>query len=475
MTARLLFWLLAVCVFFRGFAGYEVVVCGGGPSGCAAALAAKRSGLSVLLVEAQSRLGGTATSGGVSHWLGGRTEEGEWVVGGLFKELSQRAVKEGAAILPKHPEGKTYQPHAWLPWFIHGVVLDSDRIALLYDRVMAEAGVDVLFETTAVGVEKKGGRLTAVRIHNKGGFSEVPVRAVIDATGDADVAAAAGVPMFVGRAEDHLTAPASLTFHLSHVDHAKLWAEIERTREPKFRPLIAELREKGEWPFPYDIFITVKGLADDELMVNTMRLTEVDGLDAFSRSKAYARGREEAFKLLDVFRRHFPGFANAQMKSIAPMLGVRESRRLDGDFVLTVEDLRTGVDFPDTIGFSMYGWDLPDPKRPSVQPMVDETGGKFVNKAKKQLVTPIPFRTMVPKGVSNLLVTGRAISVERDVLGPLREMAPCMAMGEAAGVAAQWLVRGESVDVAAVRRQLKGRGALVDKKDLPVVRPRQDP
>ena len=473
MTGLLASVLLAVTT--QVLAPYDVVVCGGGPSGCAAAIAARRSGLSVLLVEARGRLGGTATSGGVSHWLGGRNDRGEWVVGGLFRELSERAVKDGAAILPTHPEGKTYQPYAWLPWFIHGVVLDSDRIALLYDRVMSEEKVDVLFDTTALDVEKRDDRIVSVTLHGKGGFLKVPAKAVIDSTGDADIAAAAGAPFLVGRAEDRLTAPASLTFHLSHVDHAALWAEIERTREPKFRPLIAELRRKGEWPFPYDIFITVKGLADDELMVNTIRLTEVDALDAFSRSRAYARGREEAFRLLDVFRKHFPGFANAQMKSVAPMLGVRESRRLAGDFTLTVEDLRRGTEFPDTIGFSMYGWDLPDPKRPSVQPMVDETGGRFVNKAKKQLVTPIPFRAMVPKGVANLLVTGRAISVERDVLGPLREMAPCMAMGEAAGVAAQWLVRGEPADVVELRRQLKARGCRVDKADLPVVRPRQDP
>ena len=92
----------------------DVVVCGGGPAGCAAAIAARRSGLGVLLVEAQSRLGGTATSGGVSHWLGGRNDAGEWVVGGIFRELSLRAEKNGAAILPRQPEGKTYQPYAWL-------------------------------------------------------------------------------------------------------------------------------------------------------------------------------------------------------------------------------------------------------------------------------------------------------------------------------------------------------------------------
>ena len=456
----------------------DVVVCGGGPAGCAAAIAARRSGLDVLLVEAQGRLGGTATSGGVSHWLGGRNDAGEWVVGGIFRELGLRAEKEGAAILPRQPEDKTYQPYAWLPWFIHGVVLDSDRVAMMLDGIMAEEGVDVLFETRAVGVEKAGEKITHVITHSKDGFRRIPAKVVIDATGDADVANFAGCPVFVGRDGDHLTTPASLTFHLSHVDGKALWDDIERTREPKFRPLIEELKRKGEWPFPYDIFISVKGLAEDEVMVNTMRLTEIDGTSAESRTKGYVRGRREAYQLLDILRKHFPGFRDAQMKSIAPMLGVRETRRIDGAFKLTVEDLRSGTEFPDTVGYSMYGWDLPDPKKPSVQPMVDETGGGFVNKAKKQLVTPIPYRVMVPRGCVNILCPGRAISVERDVLGPLRVMAPCMAMGEACGVAAKQIAGGAAnrdVDVPALLAELRSRGCIVDKAALPVVRPRVDP
>ena len=121
-------------------------------------------------------------------------------------------------------------------------------------------------------------------------------------------------------------------------------------------------------------------------------------------------------------------------------------------------------------GFSMYGWDLPDPKRPSVQPLVDESGGGFVNKAKKGLATPIPFRVMVPQGCSNLLCPGRAISVERDVLGPLRVMAPCMAMGEACGVAAEQVVAGTAnadVDAGRVRDILRANGCIVDAAALP--------
>lgn len=460
----------------------DVLVAGAGPSGVAAALAARRSGLTVLLVDRQTRLGGTATAGGVTHWLGGRTPGGKWVVGGLFRELSEEAVSVGAALIPNQNPNRIYHPYAWLPWFIHGVVLDGELTAAYLERKLIGAGVEFLYETDVVGVgtseEKSSPSVTYVRLYSKGsGFQTVRVRAVIDATGDADVAYLAGVPVLVGREEDHLTAPASLTFHLDHIDHAVLSEAIEKG-DPKFRPLINGLKEKGEWPFPYDIFISVKGLADDEAMINTSRLVGLDPLDVRSRTAAYVKGREEALKLTTIFRRYFPGFSAARIRSIAPMLGVRESRRLDGAFTLTVEDLRCGRAFPDTIGFSMYGWDLPDPKRPSLQPLVDEAGGKFVNKAQKQLSTPIPFRTMVPRNMTNLLCVGRCISVERDVLGPLRVMAPCMAMGESAGVAAAQLAKGvanDAVDVSLIREELRRRGCIVDQEALPEIEPRVDP
>lgn len=421
--------------------------------------------------------GGTATSGLVSHWLGGRTEAGEWVVGGIFRELTQEATAAGAALVPRKTPGRKYQPYAWLPWFIHGVVLDPLKLAWYLDGKLKSEGVEVLFETVITGAEVKAGRIRAVEVHNKSGFSRYAAETFVDCTGDADLAALAGCRLLKGRAGDGLTAPASLTFRVRGIDHRRLWSAIERG-DPKFRPLIAKLKARGEWNFPYDIFISVKGLAEDEAMINTSRLTGLDPLDAFSRSDAYMRGRDEAFRLLDIFRRHFPGFAKARMAAIAPMLGVRESRRLDGDFVLKVDDLSRGRRFADVIGYSMYGWDLPDPRRPSVQPLVDESGGKFVNRVRKQLVTPIPFRALVPHPIKNLLCAGRCVSVERDVLGPLRVMASCMAMGEAAGVAAAMLGRrgdNDRVDVVALRRELRRRGAIVDAAKLPVVKARVDP
>ena len=458
---------------------YDLVVCGGGPSGCAAALAAKREGLRVLLVEGQAQLGGMATSGLVSHWLGGRTQEGEWVVGGLFKALVEEATACGCAIQPKLTGGRVYQPHGWLPWFIHGIPMDPFAMAHFLDEKLLRAGIDLLYETQVLDVLTRDGRITHIIIQNKSGLEAVPSAAVIDATGDADMAAFSGCEIVTGRETDGLMAPASLTFHLYNVDHQELGNAIEAGKNPQFRETIHALRKTGEWPFPYDIFISAQLIPQDVAMINTMRLPGVNGLDARSRTQGLIEGRSEAHLLLAIFRKHFPGFARAEMKCVAPLLGIRETRRIRSTLCLRVNDLCEGRAFDDTIGFSMYGWDLPDPYRPSLQPMVDESNGKFINKVNKVLYTPIPYRIMVPHPVLNLLCPGRAVCVERDVLGPLRVMAPCMAMGEACGVASAQIVRDRAsaaeVDVSRLRDRLRAVGARVDRQSLPPISPRQDP
>lgn len=459
---------------------YDLVVCGAGPSGCAAALAARRSGLNVLLLEAQSQPGGMATAGLVSHWLGGRTQFGDWVVGGIFRELTQAAAACGCAVMPEMPPDRTYQPHGWLPWFIHGIPVDPFAMAMFLDQKLADAKITLLYETRVVDTVVQDTLITHVIIQNKNGLQAVPAKMVIDATGDADVAAMSGCDVIAGREEDGLMTPASLTFHLYGVDHQKLSAEIERTKSPKFREKIAELRQQGIWPFPYDIFISVKLVQDDVAMINTMRLPCVNGIDAASRTQALIAGRQEAYELLAIFRKHFPGFEHAEMKCVAPLLGIRETRRIRSEFCLRVNDLAEPKDFADTIGFSMYGWDLPDPQKPSHQPLVDESNGKFINKTPKVLYTPIPYRIMVPQPVRNLLCPGRAVCVERDVLGPLRVMAPCMAMGEACGIAAAEVVNGRAADALGVvpetlRQRLREARCIVDRAALPDGSPRHDP
>ena len=457
---------------------YDVVVCGGGPSGCAAALAARREGLSVLLIESMGQLGGMAVTGHVSHWLGGRTQEGEWVVGGLFKSLAEEAAEKGYAVIPFLEPGKDYHQYGWYNWFIHGIPLDPFAIDLFLDEKMEKAGIDVLLFTQFIDTIIQDNKITHVVMYNRGGLFAVPAKAVIDATGNAEVAFTSGCATTKGRKEDGLMAPTSLIFHAYNVDADELMAAVEQNRDPKFRDLISRLREKGLWPYPYDIFICTQLTDKNEFYINTCRLVGVDGTDGKSLSEGMRKGRKETHELIEIFRAWFPGFKNAKIKSIASQLGVRETRKIEGDYVLSVDDLRNNRSFDDNIGFSMYGWDLPDPNKPSIQPFADDQKTGYTAKVEKSLNTPLPYKIMIPKKIENLICPGRAVSVEGQVLGPVRVMAPCMAMGEAAGIASAQVVEKQipygKIDIKALRDNLKSRGAIIDTEQLPPIYPRID-
>lgn len=435
----------------------DLLVCGGGPAGFAAALSARRVGTDVLLIEGQGQLGGMGTSGLVSHWLGGRQQDGNWVVGGIFRELCTDASAHGIALIPRDDRTDPYTPHGWYKSLIHGVPFDPFGMARFLDEKAADADLRVLLHTRAVAARTNNNSVTGVVIHNKSGLAAITCKTVIDATGDADVAVFAGAPHVSGREEDGAMAPVTLVVHVDSVDQAALSDYIHAHRSPRFRELIQGLRAQGQWPFDTDIFISVQLTEPGTMMLNTTRLCGFDGTDGWSVSKGMQEGRREIQTLLTTLRENWPGFSRARVKAVAPVLGVRESRRIQGEYRLTVSDVQTGRFFADTVGYSAYGWDLPDPARPSHQPM---------HGAAKPPVTAIPYRTMVPRSVDNVLCPGRAVSVERDVLGPVRVMAPCMAMGEAAGLAASQVIRTgcafAEVDVADLKKALSHQGAIVD-------------
>ena len=407
----------------------DVVVCGGGPSGTAAALAAARAGAKVLLIEGQGQLGGMGVSGMVSEWLGGDN-------GGIFREFSTEAIERGIA-----------RQSNWGPAF------DPFAMAHYLDEKLARAGLDVLLGTQAVDVRIADERITHVVIFNKSGLAAVPARAVVDATGDADIAARSGCKTVKGRQSDGLMTPTTLIFHVDNVDEKALKAHF-RKHGDRLLAQIKELQKTREWPFPYNRFITRKLNADGVWMVNTVRLVGIDGTDGRSKSEGMVRGREEVRKLMKIFRKHVPGYAKARIKAVAPLLGVRETRRIRGRYILTREDLVAGKKFDDIIGHSSWGSDIPDPKRPSVNPNRLKTRGR----------TPVPYRVMLPEPIENLICPGRAVSVDRVVLGSIRVMSPCMAMGQAAGQAAAMAVKGNvafrNVDTQSLRKKLKANGAI---------------
>jgi len=246
--------------------------------------------------------------------------------------------------------------------------------------------------------------------------------------------------------------------HLENVDTEKLRAYIRENNEHRFKKLISRLREKDIWTFPYDIFICVQLTKPDTYMINTIRQVGVDGTDGLSISNAILNGRDENFRLYEIVKNHFPGFENSRILRIADNIGIRETNRIKGVYTLTVEDLIENKKFDDTIAISSYGWDLPDPNKPSLQPM-EKT-------KRKSSYTYIPYRCLLPLGVDNLIVTGRSISVERDALGPVRVMGPCIAMGQAAGLASYLSISTncnyQNIDISELKNLLLEQNCILN-------------
>lgn len=439
----------------------DLVVCGGGFSGFATAVSAARAGLQTLLVERTGCLGGVGTNGGVNHLLGAKHVNDDYTlskcVAGLFDELEARLLEVGGAVDPYSLDLR-HHTHGWKKHLGEGLVFDAEQMKLVLEQMCTEAGVQLLYYTDIVDCIRAGARLEKLVAHNKSGLFTIAGRYFADCTGDADLVAGCGCPVRLGREEDGLMAPASLELHVENVDTEQLKAYIESTGEIRFRKLIAQLRQQGVWTFPYDIFICVQLPKDDAYFVNTIRQVGVDGTDGQSLTDATVQGRAENFKLFEIMKAHFPGFAQARIRSIAPSIGIRETRRIVARYELTVQDMMDDREFDDVIAYSGYVWDLPDPHRPSYQPMEERN-------VKKADFTPIPYRCLVPQGVDNVIAPGRAIGVERDVLGPLREMGPCVAMGQAAGLAAVLAAQTDAsfadVDVAALREQIQKAGGIV--------------
>lgn len=437
---------------------YDTVVCGGGPAGLAAAIAAAREGLKVLLVERAAQAGGMGTGGLVSHWLGGRSRETtHWVVGGLFRRFCLETAERGISVIPRGSDyaGVRYTPYGAFKRLMHGIPFDPFEMAPYLDEQLRAAGVTVRYQTTVLDAAVEDGRITHAILSGKGGMAAVAGGTFIDATGDADIAAHCGCAFRKGADGSGMMSPVSVIFHLEGVDEKALMDYILSEDDPRCRKLIARLRQEGEELFNYAIMIFVRMPRPGHFMVNGRSFPDTDGTDESSRTRALIEDRRRIAITMDLFRCRFPGLRGACIRAVATDLGVRETRRIEGERTVTVQDVIDGRAFPDTIGLTPYGWDLGN--RAGEQPM---------HGVGKPDIIPIPFGIQVPKGIDNLLCPGRAVSVERDVLGPLRVMAPVMAMGEAAGAAAAQAARTgrpfRETDSDALRADLLQHGAILE-------------
>lgn len=442
----------------------DVAVIGGGPSGVAAAVAAARAGARTLLVERYGFLGGDLTAGLVGPCMTSYSLDGQQqIIRGIFEEFVDRMVADGGALHPRGiPAGTGY-----CGFIVHGhdkvTPFQPEAAKIAAMRMCREAGVELLLHTMTVDAVAAPGddgreRVTGVVCASKSGLHVQPATAFVDCSADADIVARAGGATVMGRESDGLMQPMTMFFRVAGVDDAVVEAYV-RDHPDDFRPyasIVALARAEGRFPAPRKGVGMYKTLEPGVWRINTSRVLRRDGTSAADLTAAEIEGREQVYALLEFFRNELPGFERSFLLDTAAQIGMRETRRIVGEYTLTLADVQNGAPFPDVIALCGYPIDVHDPAG---------AGGGTADSPPTASIYEIPYRTMVPQALDGVVVAGRAVSASHEALGAIRVMPPCFAMGEAAGVAAAMSAASgnpvRDVDVSDLQRRLIATGAYL--------------
>ena len=427
------------------YGDYEVVVVGGGPAGIAAAIAAGRSGRSTICIERYGFCGGAGTAAGLSTFCGLHAVvhgEHQQIVHGLADDILARI---------ERMDGLN-KPHLTIQNQILAQAYDISTFKIAADELLAEAGVHVLFHAFATGVVMDSSdRIAAVLVETKSGRCAVRGQLFIDGSGDGDLAAWAGVPYEVGDGAGNMLYPSTM-FRINGVDPVKAgraWeliptlmdeAEKRGRRFPRKKPIVRPQRNPIEWRANLTQIKNPSG-------------TAVSGIDARELSYGEVEGRRQCWDVFQFIKENTPGFEQAYIVEIAPQIGIRETRRIVGEYMLTEQDILGCRDFADTIG--VQGWPVEAHIKGDVKFVFAPPQSRGFNE--------IPYRIIVPQKVDNLLVAGRCASMTHDGQSSARVSGPCFIMGQAAGTAADLALSAgiapRALDVATLQQRLRSDGA----------------
>ena len=434
---------------------FDILIVGGGTAGACAAIAAGRQGARTLVLEQHGFLGGTQTGALVIPIMSFATSQ-EVLIRGLNEEIIARCEAFG-------PGGD-------------GIWFDPETVKCVLEEMALEAGVELLYHSQFAEPILDGNRIIGVYALSKSGRRPYFARQIVDCSGDADVAFRAGVPCQSGREADGMNQAASLRFIMGHVDLEALGAFLEEISGKPHRPPKLQFgfsRGLGTAPWIEDLVnraeadgvlspaeggyvqaFSIPG-RPGEMAFNCPRITHVNGARVEDLTRCQVLGRQRIRRVLEFCRRYLRGFEAAYLAWTAPMVGVRETRRIVGEYVLTAEDVLSARKFADAIAKNCYPIDIHNP-----------TGeGTTLKHLPPDEYHEVPYRCLVPLEIDNLLVAGRCIAATFDAQSSIRVQANCRAFGEAAGTAAalcaaQGLMPRE-LPPDELREVLRGYGANV--------------
>lgn len=405
----------------------DVVAVGGGTAGLAAAVAASRNGVDTLLIERYGFLGGATTAGLVNPFMTFHAGE-EQIIEGIFQEIIDRL---------ENMNGYDRKNRAY----------DAEVMKIVADQMVEEAGVKLMLHSLVVDAVMEGNFIRGVLVENKSGRQRVMAKVVVDATGDGDVAVKAGAPYEKGRRIDGLTQPMTLNFRMGGVDTAKMPNRSELNK------LYDEAKARGEISIPRENLLWFPTVRRGEIHFNTTRVVKVDGTSGKDLTYSEVEARRQMIGLVEFLKRKVPGFESAFLLVSGSQIGVRETRRVMGEYVMTEEDVLGARKFEDVVARGSYPIDIHSP-----------TGeGTVIKRPPPGASYDIPYRCLVPKGVENLLVAGRCVSCTHEAQAAIRVIPICMAMGQAAGTAAALAVKlkvtPREMDVTPLQKTLRELGA----------------